>query len=62
MADDPDPRHPGRILREGFLEPLGLTASDLARGLGVHRSSLSRLLAERQRVSPEMAALIGESE
>ena len=52
-------RHPGQILREGFLEPLGISASRLAVGAGVHRSSISRLLAGRQPVTPAMAARLG---
>lgn len=51
--------HPGVVLRAGFLEPLGLTASALARGLGVHRSTVGRLLAGDQPLTPELAARLG---
>jgi plasmid maintenance system antidote protein VapI len=31
----PEPIHPGAVLRERFLEPLGLTSSRVARAIGV---------------------------
>jgi addiction module HigA family antidote len=50
-----DPPHPGEILREDCLGPLGLTVTAAAKGLGVSRGSLSELLNGRNGVSPEMA-------
>jgi addiction module HigA family antidote len=52
-------RHPGHILREAFLEPLGIHASRLATGSGVDRSTISRLLAGKQTITPAMAARLG---
>ncbi|MCB9419604.1 MAG: HigA family addiction module antidote protein [Ardenticatenaceae bacterium] len=49
------PTHPGEMLREDFLPDYGLTASSLAKAIGVSRQSISELLRERRRVSPEMA-------
>lgn len=51
--------HPGQILREGFLEPLGIKPAELARALHVQRSTLSRLLAGKQGMTPEMAGRLG---
>lgn len=51
--------HPGIRLREGFLDPLGLTASALARGLGVSRSTVTRLLAGDLPLSVSLAARLG---
>lgn len=51
--------HPGHILRHDFMVPLGIRPSDLARGLAVDRSTVSRLLAGKQPVTPEMAARLG---
>ena len=52
-------KHPGQILREGFLAPLGIRPSRLAAGIGVERSTISRLLAETQPLTPDMAARLG---
>jgi antitoxin HigA-1 len=50
-----NPPHPGRIVRQECLEPLGLTVTDAAKALGVSRNALSELLNERRGISPEMA-------
>src|SRR5258708_28483928 len=47
--------HPGRIVRQECLEPLGLTVTDAAKALGVSRNALSELVNERGGISPEMA-------
>lgn len=52
-------KHPGQLLSEEFLTPLGLNANRLAVGLGVNRSTISRLLAGQQPLTPEMAARLG---
>lgn len=51
--------HPGHLLRDAFLSPLGLTPAELARGLGVERSTVSRLLSGGQDLTPTMAARLG---
>lgn len=50
-----DPPHPGEIIREECLDPLGLTVTAAAEGLGVSRQSLSELLNGKNGVSAEMA-------
>ncbi len=50
-----NPPHPGEVIRELCLEPLGLTVTDAAKGLGVSRKTLSALLNGRFGISPEMA-------
>lgn len=49
------PIHPGVILREEFLAPLGLTPYGVARRLGVPRTRIERLVAERTAVTPDTA-------
>ena len=39
-----NPPHPGEVLRELCLEPLGLNVSEAARALGVSRKTLSSIL------------------
>ena len=50
-----DPPHPGEVLKELCLEPLGLTVTDAARALGVSRKTLSMVVNGRAGISPEMA-------
>ncbi len=50
-----DPPHPGEILREDYVKPLGLSVTEAAAALGVTRKTLSALLNERAGVSPSMA-------
>ena len=50
-----NPPHPGEILRELCLEPLGLSVTEAAKGLGISRKTLSAILNGRAGISPEMA-------
>jgi antitoxin HigA-1 len=50
-----NPPHPGEILRQLCIEPLGLSVTEAAKGLGVSRKTLSAILNGRAGVSPEMA-------
>ena len=50
-----NPPHPGEILRTLCLEPLGLSVTDAAAGLGVSRKTVSAILNGRAGISPEMA-------
>ncbi|PON16425.1 addiction module antidote protein, HigA family [Candidatus Entotheonella serta] len=50
-----NPPHPGRLIRDACLEPLGLSVTDAAQILGVARKSLSAVLNEKSAISPEMA-------
>ena len=50
-----NPPHPGEVLRELCLAPLGLTVTDTARALGVSRKTLSSILNGRAGISAEMA-------
>jgi addiction module HigA family antidote len=49
------PPHPGAVIRELCLEPLGLSVTAAARALGVTHKSLSELLNGKSGISPEMA-------
>jgi len=50
-----NPPHPGEIIRELCLKPLGISVSEAARALGVSRKALSELLNGHTGISPEMA-------
>ena len=50
-----NPPHPGEVLRELCIEPLELSVTDAAAGLGVSRKTLSAILNGRSGISAEMA-------
>lgn len=50
-----NPPHPGEVLRELCLKPLGLTVTEAARALGVSRKTLSSILNGHAGVTAEMA-------
>jgi addiction module HigA family antidote len=53
------PIHPGEILREEYLKPLGLSAGALAKRLGVPRTRIERLVAEETSVTVDTALRLG---
>ena len=53
-----DPPHPGEIIRDEVIRPLGLSVVDAAKALGVTRQALSAFLNARSDLSPEMALRI----
>ena len=50
-----NPAHPGEVINELCIKPLGLTTTQAAKMLGVTRKTLSKLLNCHVGVSPEMA-------
>jgi addiction module HigA family antidote len=50
-----NPPHPGEIIRELCVDPLGLTVTEAAKALKISRKTLSTLLNGRAGISPEMA-------
>ena len=52
------PAHPGTIIRDEVLVPLGLSVTAAAAALGVARPTLSNLLNARASLSPEMAVRV----
>ncbi len=56
-----NPPHPGGILRRQCLEPLGLSVTEAAEGLGVTRQALSDLVNEKANVSVAMAIRLAKA-
>ena len=56
-----NPPHPGGIVRRQCLEPLGLSVTRAARGLGVTRQALSDLVNEKAGISTEMAVRLSKA-
>ena len=54
------PVHPGEVLREEFLEPLGLTAYAVAAALNVPRTRIERLAREETPVTADTALRLGK--
>jgi len=50
-----NPPHPGEVLKELCIEPLGLTVTEAAKALDVSRKTLSAILNGKSGISPEMA-------
>ena len=55
------PPHPGKFILEECLEPLGLSITEAAEGLGVTRTSLSRLIHGHNGISTEMAVRLSKA-
>ncbi|TAK56320.1 MAG: addiction module antidote protein, HigA family [Gammaproteobacteria bacterium] len=49
------PVHPGEVLREEFLRPLGMSANALARALSVPAPRINDIVRERRGVSADTA-------
>ena len=51
------PTHPGEVLREEFLTPLGITQVDFAEHIGVPVQRVNEIVRGKRGVSPETAWL-----
>jgi len=54
------PMHPGEMLREEFLEPLGLSAGRVAKACGVPRTRIERIAREQLGISGDTAVRLGK--
>jgi addiction module HigA family antidote len=55
------PTHPGKILKEDVLIPLGISVTAAARDLKISRKALSEFVNEKSSLSPEMALRIAHA-
>jgi addiction module HigA family antidote len=53
--------HPGEVLREEFLIPLGLSAGALARACGVPRTRVRRIANEETAITADTALRLGKA-
>ena len=53
------PTHPGEILREDFLKPLGISQLAFSKHLGIPLQRLNEVVLCKRAVSPETAWLLG---
>jgi addiction module HigA family antidote len=56
-----NPPHPGELLREDILVPLGLGVTEAAERLKMSRTALSRVLNGRAGISPDLAVRLEQA-
>ena len=54
-----DPVHPGDVLREDFMKPLGLSAYAVAKAIGATPIAISEIIRHKRAVSAPMALKLG---
>src|SRR3972149_931788 len=59
QKDRRDPVHPGDVLREDFMKPLGLSAYAVAKAIGTTPIAISQICRGKRSVSAEMALKLG---
>jgi addiction module HigA family antidote len=59
-ADRLRPVHPGEVLREDFLAPLGLSVNALAMALGVPSTRIHEIVKERRTVTADTALRLAQ--
>lgn len=61
IPDNRIPTHPGEILLEEFLKPLGMTQAALATKMGIHPQKLNEIINGKRGVTPETALALGKA-
>jgi addiction module HigA family antidote len=56
-----NPPHPGKLVLDECLTPLGLTITEAAEGLDVTRQTLSRVINGQTGISPTMAVRLSKA-
>ena len=59
MSKMHNPPHPGEVLREEYLVPLGLSARALAKSLGVPANRITEIMRGERDVSADTAIRLG---
>jgi addiction module HigA family antidote len=52
---------PGEILKEEFLDPLGISQYRLAKAIQKPQSAISEIIRGKRAITPEMAILLGRA-
>ena len=55
-----EPTHPGEILREEFLKPMGISAYRLAKEISVPVNRITAITKEQRDITPETALLLSK--
>ncbi len=59
MTKKMPPIHPGEVLREEFIEPMGLTPYGLAQALNIPRTRIERVVREETAITADTAHRLG---
>lgn len=51
--------HPGQVLKERFLDPLGITPYRLAKRTGIHQTRISQIIRGKRGITPDTAVRLG---
>lgn len=60
MTKKLEPIHPGAILREDYMVPLGLSSTALARALGVTPARINEIVRQRRGISADTALRLAQ--
>ena len=55
------PPHPGELLLEDFLRPMGITQMDFAKHIGVSFKRINEIVNSKRGVTPETALLFAQA-
>ncbi len=55
------PPHPGELLLEDFLKPVGITQMDFARHIGVSFKRINEIVNGKRGITPETALLFAQA-
>ena len=53
--------HPGEMLLEGYLEPMGFSQAEFARRSGIPAPTVSEIVQGKRRVSSKLAIILGDA-
>jgi addiction module HigA family antidote len=56
-----NPPHPGGIVRQECIQPLGITVKEAAERLGIQRQTLNNLVNGKAGISPEMSIRLSKA-
>jgi len=60
MAKTLEPIHPGEILSEEFLKPMGIGVTEIARDIGVPAGRISQIVRGQRAISADTALRLGK--
>jgi addiction module HigA family antidote len=55
-----EPTHPGDILKQEFMEPLGISQTKLAKDLNTTFRTINEIINHKRGISPEMAVRLAK--